>query len=455
MREQLSGRLGFLLVAAGCAIGLGNIWRFPFIAGEYGGGAFVLIYLLAMVFLGLPILVMEFSIGRAGRLNIVGALRELEPEGSKWHIWGYLAIGGNYLLMMFYTVICGWVLFYFWSAMTGGLIGLSPQQVGGVFGSLLQNPWKMSFWMGLTVFSGFFICAIGLVKGVERVTKIMMAGLFILLLILAARALTLPGAAEGISFFLKPDFGRMMEKGLWVSIYAAMGQAFFSLSLGIGCMAIFGSYIDREQRLAGESVNVAILDTAASLLAGIIIFSACFAFGVDVAAGPGLAFIALPNVFNHMVGGYFWATLFFLLLSLGALTTVVAVFENIIAFSKENLGWSRRKACVLNALIIFFGSLPCILGFNILSGIEPMGPGSNILSLQDFIVSKNLLPLGGLIFVLFCCHRYGWGWDKFIDEANQGEGMKFPRILRFYFAYILPIVMLVILVQGYREIFKF
>ena len=455
MREQLSSRLGFLLVAAGCAIGLGNIWRFPFVAGEHGGGAFVLVYLLALVFLGLPILVMEFSVGRAGRLNIAGALRKLEPEGGKWHIWGYLAIGGNYLLMMFYTVICGWVLFYFWSALTGGLSGLSPEQVGHVFSSLLKSPWQMTFWMGLTVVSGCFVCAIGLVKGVERIIKIMMAGLFILLVILAARALTLPGAAEGISFFLKPDFGRMMEKGLWTSIYAAMGQAFFSLSLGIGSMVIFGSYIGRERALAGESVNVAILDTAASLLAGLLIFSACFAFGVDVAAGPGLTFIALPNVFNHMTGGYFWATLFFLLLALGALTTVVAVFENIIAFGMENLGWSRRKACVVNGAIIFFCSLPCILGFNLLSGIQPMGPGSNILGLQDFILSKNLVPLGGLVFIFFCCHRYGWGWDKFIGEANQGKGMKLPRILRPYFAYVLPIAMLVIFVQGYREIFKF
>ena len=452
-REQLGSRIGFLFISAGCAIGLGNVWRFPFITGEYGGAAFVLLYLFFLSLFALPIMVMEFSVGRASRLNIAGSFKKLQPKGTKWHYFGFLGIFGNYLLMMFYTTVSGWMLAYCWYMISGSLNGLEPQALGEFFGSMLQRPVDMTFWMGLTVVIGFGICAIGLEKGVEKITIWMMSGLFLIILILVIRAVTLPGAGAGIEFYLKPNLETIREKGLWTCVYAAMGQSFFTLSIGIGSMAIFGSYISRERALTGESINIMCLDTFVALLSGLIIFPACFAFGVQPNAGPGLIFIALPNVFNAMPGGQFWGFLFFVFMSFAALSTVIAVFENIVSYGIDVLQWSRRKACLLNGIIMFAASLPCVLGFNVLSGFEPLGKGTNILDLEDFIVSNNLLPLGALVYLLFCTSRYGWGWNNFIAEADAGQGIKFPKWLRLYMTYLLPLLMLTIFVQGYIDKF--
>ncbi len=452
-RERLGSRIGFLLISAGCAIGLGNVWRFPFITGTHGGAAFVLLYLFFLLFFALPIMVMEFSVGRASRLNIAGSFKKLEPAGTKWHYFGFIGILGNYLLMMFYTTVAGWMLAYCWYMLSGDLIGLKADAVGAFFVSMLQQPLTMAFWMGVAVAIGFGVCAIGLRKGVEKVSTWMMSGLFLIILALVVRSLTLPGAAAGIAFYLKPDFGTIMEKGLWTCIYAAMGQAFFTLSIGIGSMAIFGSYISRDRSLTGESINIMLLDTTVAFLSGLIIFPACFSFNVQPDAGPGLIFIALPNVFNAMPGGQFWGLLFFVFMSFAALSTVVAVFENIVAYGIDVLHWSRRKACLINGLIMFAASLPCVLGFNLLSGFEPLGRGTNILDLEDFIVSNNMLPLGALVYLLFCTSRYGWGWNKFIAEADAGKGITFPHWLRPYLTYVLPIGMLVVFVQGYFDKF--
>ncbi len=452
-REQFGSRLGFLLISAGCAIGLGNVWRFPYITGQYGGAAFVLIYLIFLVILGLPIMVMEFSIGRAGRKNIAGALRALEPKGSKWHLYGYFAILGNLVLMMFYTTVAGWMLGYFYFMVKGDLSGLTPDQVGGFFGGFLSQPGALIFWMALTVVLGFFVCSLGLQKGVERVTKFMMSALFVILIVLVFRSVTLPGASAGLTFYLKPDFGKVMETGLWETIYAAMGQAFFTLSLGIGSMAIFGSYIGKDRALTGESLNIMGLDTLVALLAGLIIFPAAAAFNVDAGAGPGLIFVTLPNIFNTMAGGRIWGSLFFLFLSFAAMSTVVAVFENIMAFTMDEWGWGRKKAAVINGIALLVFSLPCALGFNLWSGFQPLGAGSAVIDLEDFIVSNHLLPIGSLIFVLFCCYKFGWGWEKFVEEADLGQGIRFPKKIRFYLRYILPLIMLVVFVWGYIDKF--
>src|SRR6056297_3402590 len=361
-REQLASRLGFILLSAGCAIGLGNVWRFPYITGKYGGAAFVLIYLVFLLILGLPIMVMELSIGRAGRLNIAGSFRALEPKGSKWHIYGYLAILGNLILMMFYTTVAGWMLAYFYFTLTGDLAGLAPDQVGAFFGGFLSKPGALLFWMFLTVILGFAICSIGLQKGVEKITKIMMSALVVILVILAIRSVTLPGAGAGLSFYLKPDFGKLMQSGLGEAVFAAMGQAFFTLSLGIGSMLIFGSYIGKDRSLTGESVNILVLDTFVALVAGLIIFPAVFAFGQDPAQGPGLIFVVLPNIFNNMVGGRLWGSLFFLFMSFAAMTTVVAVFENLMAFTMDEWNWTRKKAALTNGVIVAVLSIPCALG---------------------------------------------------------------------------------------------
>ena len=453
-REQLGSRLGFILISAGCAIGLGNVWRFPYITGQYGGAAFVLVYLLFLVIFAAPIMVMEFSVGRASRMNIAGSFYKLQPPGSKWHYYGFLGLAGNYMLMMFYTVVAGWMLAYCFHSFKGDLAGLNPDQVGAYFGSMLQDPWGMTFWMAVCVLLGFSICAIGLRRGVERITKLMMTGLLLIILILVVRSVTLPGAGAGISFYLVPDFSKMVDAGIWTSIYAAMGQAFFTLSVGIGSMAIFGSYISKQRRLTGESLNILLLDTGVALLAGLIIFPACFAFNVDVGSGPGLIFVTLPNVFNSMPGGgVLWAGLFFTFMSFAALTTVVAVFENLVAYGIDVKGWSRKRSCFYNFIFVFLASIPCVLGFNVWSGVQPLGAGSGILDLEDFIVSNNLLPLGALVYLLFCCSKRGWGWDNFIREADTGLGLRFPAALRPYFTYILPIVMVVIFVQGYLEKF--
>lgn len=448
-REKLGSRLGFLLLSAGCAIGLGNVWRFPYITGAYGGAAFVLIYLAFLVILGLPIMVMEFAVGRAAQKGIGVAFRKLEPSGTIWHLYGYGAIFGCYVLMMFYTTVTGWMLAYCWYMGSGALSGLAPDQIGSFFGATLADPVKQIGWMTVTVVSGFLICSMGLQKGVERITKIMMACLLGIMIFLVIRSVTLPGAEKGILFYLKPDFNKMFQHGIWEPIYAAMGQAFFTLSLGIGAMSIFGSYINKDRSLTGESIHIILLDTLVALMAGLIIFPACFAFGVDAGSGPGLVFITLPNVFNDMPGGRFWGTLFFIFMSFAALTTVIAVFENIVAYGIDALHWTRKKAVGINAALLFVLSIPCALGFNVLSGIQPFGAGSGILDLEDFIVSYNLLPLGSMVFLFFCCCKRGWGWDNFIAEADAGRGLMFPKGLKLYIQYVLPYIVFFVFVQGY------
>lgn len=448
-REKFSSRLGFLLISAGCAIGLGNVWRFPYITGQYGGAAFVLVYLFFLVIFGLPIMAMEFSVGRASRKSVAASFRELEPKGTKWHVFSYFAMAGNYLLMMFYTTICGWMFSYCVKMARGEFVGATTEKVGEIFSSFTANPTALVFWMIVAVFVGFFICSLGLQKGVEKITKIMMSSLFVIMLVLVIRAVTLPGAGEGLLFYLKPDFTKMAENGILNVVSAAMGQAFFTLSIGIGSMAIFGSYIDKDRSLMGESVSILGLDTSVALMSGLIIFPACFSFGVNPGQGPGLVFVTLPNIFNVMAGGRIWGTLFFIFMSFAALSTVVAVFENIISFAMDLLGWSRKKAVWINFVAIIVLSLPCVFGFNLLSGIQPLGAGSNIMDLEDFIVSNNLLPLGSLVYLFFCVTRYGWGWDNFIEEVNTGKGMKFPKWIRVYVTYILPVVVLLLFAHGY------
>ncbi len=448
-REKFSSRLGFILISAGCAIGLGNVWRFPYITGLYGGAAFVLIYLFFLVMFGLPIMAMEFSVGRASRKSVATSFKELEPKGTKWHIFSYFAMAGNYLLMMFYTTVAGWMLAYFVKTVKGDFVGATPEQVGAAFGSLVSQPGEMFFWMLIAVLLGFGICSMGLQKGVEKITKVMMSSLLVVMLILVVRAVTLPGAGEGLKFYLMPDFGKMVESGLFEVVFAAMGQAFFTLSIGIGSMAIFGSYIDKERSLMGESVSILCLDTFVALMAGLIIFPACFAFGVNPDSGPNLVFVTLPNIFNAMAGGRIWGSLFFVFMSFAALSTVVAVFENILSFAMDLWGWSRKKAVWVNAIAIVLLSIPCVLGFNLWSGWQPLGAGSNIMDLEDFIVSNNLLPIGSLVYLFFCVTRYGWGWNNFMDEVNAGKGMKFPKWMRIYVTYILPILVIFMFVQGY------
>lgn len=452
-REKLASRLGFILLSAGCAIGLGNVWRFPFITGMYGGAAFVLIYLIFLVIFGLPIMVMEFSVGRASKQNVGAAFRTLEPKGSKWHVYGPFAIAGNYVLMMFYTVITGWIIYYFFAMAGGKLAGLDTAGVGGFFGGLLESPSKMTLWMVIAVVLGMGVCYIGLQKGVERITKIMMSILLVVMVLLAIKAISLKGSSEGLKFYLLPDFSRLKENGVWSSIYAAMGQSFFTLSLGIGSMAIFGSYIDKNRSLTGESINIIALDTFVALMSGLIIFPACFAFGVQPDAGPSLIFITFPNIFNSMAGGRLWGALFFVFLGFAALSTVTAVFENIISYWIDVKGWTREKAVLVNTVAIILLSLPCILGFNVLSSFQPLGPGSGVLDLEDFIVSTTLLPLGSLIFLFFCVSKRGWGWKNFITEADSGTGIKFPQWARFYVTWILPVIVLVVFVMGYVDIF--
>ncbi|MFI3272437.1 MAG: sodium-dependent transporter [Pseudomonadota bacterium] len=452
-REQLGSRLGFLLIAAGCAIGLGNVWRFPFITGAYGGAAFVLIYLLFLVILGLPVLTMEFAIGRAAQRGIGQGLRILEPSGSKWHIYGYFGTLGCVMLMMFYTTVTGWMLAYCKYSIAGDLAGLEPAQIGAFFGNLLQDPYTLIGWMGLAIAIGSGVCAMGLQSGVERVTKVMMSCLLFIMIVLVGRSVTLDGAAEGLKFYLMPDFGRMMEQGFSTVVFAAMGQAFFTLSIGIGAMAIFGSYIGKNHSLTGESIRILSLDTMVALMAGLIIFPACSAFGVDVNAGPGLIFVTLPNVFNAMPMGNLWGSLFFVFMSFAALTTVIAVMECIIAYAIDGWGWSRKKAALTCGMMIFVLSIPCALGFNVWSSFAPLGEGTIVLDLEDFIVSNNLLPLGSMVFLFFCCSRYGWGWNNFIKEVDAGQGLRFPKGLRFYVTYILPAIVFAVFAQGYYEKF--
>lgn len=453
-RERFSSRLGFILISAGCAVGLGNVWRFPYITGQYGGAAFVLVYLIFLVLLGLPIMVMEFAVGRASQKSAARSFHVLEPAGTKWHLQGYACMAGNYLLMMFYTTVGGWMAAYIFKTLTGEFKGLDSDGVATVFNDMLARPGYITFWMVLVVLLSFFICSLGLQKGVERITKVMMSCLFLILLILCIRSVTLPGASEGLRFYLIPDFTRFTENGVGNTIFAAMGQAFFTLSLGIGAMAIFGSYIGKDHTLTGETINICLLDTLVAFLAGLIIFPSCFAFGVDPGQGPGLVFITLPNIFNQMVGGRIFGVLFFVFMTFAAQSTIIAVFENIISFSIDLFGTSRKKAVLINGIAIILLSLPCVFGFNIWSGFQPLGAGSTIQDLEDFIVSNNLLPLGSMVYLLFCTSRYGWGWKNFLAEADTGKGVKFPAWARVYVSYILPLIVLFIFIMGYYQKFK-
>ena len=448
-REKFSSRLGFILISAGCAIGLGNVWRFPYIVGKYGGAAFVLIYLFFLLILGLPIVIAEFAVGRASQKSVAKSFDVLEPEGTKWHWYKWGAIAGNYLLMMFYTTIAGWMILYCVKMAKGDFAGLHAEAVQGEFVSLTQNPVLMTVCMVIIVIVCFTICACGLQNGVERITKVMMLCLLGLMIVLAVHSVFLEGGQEGIAFYLKPDFHRLAEAGLGEAIFAAMGQAFFTLSIGIGALAIFGSYIGKERRLAGEAISVTLLDTFVALMAGFIIFPACFAYGVEAGSGPSLIFITLPNVFNAMAGGRIWGFCFFLFMSFAAISTVVAVFENIMSFAMDMTGCSRKTVAICNGIAIVILSMPCILGFNVLSGFTPLGAGSNVLDLEDFIVSNNILPLGSLVYLLFCTTKYGWGFDKFFEEANTGEGIRLPKAVRGYMTWILPLIVLLIFVQGY------
>ena len=448
-REKFSSRLGFILISAGCAIGLGNVWRFPYIVGKYGGAAFVLIYLAFLLVLGLPIVVMEFSVGRASKKSAALSFDVLEPKGSKWHLTKYIAMAGNYMLMMFYTTVAGWMVLYFLKMLKGDFTGLDAEATAREFDNMLANPAVMTFFMVIIVLICFAICAQGLVAGVERITKGMMLLLFVLLLVLAVHSVFLEGGAPGLEFYLKPDFGKMIEAGLGEAVFAAMGQSFFTLSIGIGALAIFGSYIGREKRLTGEAISIALLDTMVAFMSGLIIFPACFAYEIEPASGPSLIFITLPNVFNHMAGGRLWGALFFIFMAFAALSTVIAVFQNIISFATDLTGCSVKKAVFWNIIAIILLSMPCVLGFNVWSGFQPLGPGTTIQDLEDFILSNNLLPIGSVLYLLFCTSRYGWGFKNFLKEANEGDGLPFPAWARVYVSYILPLIVLFIFIEGY------
>ena len=446
-RETLKSRLGFILLSAGCAIGIGNVWKFPYMAGQGGGGAFVLFYLLFLVILGLPIMTMEFAVGRASRKSPVRAYQVLEKPGQKWHIHGYFTLIGCYLLMMFYTTVAGWMLHYFYMTAAGKLSGLNADEVAGKFTEMLASPGIMTFWMVFVVVLSILVCAKGLQNGLERVTKGMMIALLLIMVILAVNSLFMDGAKEGLSFFLVPDFGRMKEVGIVNTLVGAMNQAFFTLSLGIGAMSIFGSYIGKEHSLLGESVRVVVLDTFVAITAGLIIFPACFTFGVDQTAGASLIFITLPNVFNQMAGGRIWGTLFFMFMTFACFSTVIAVFENLISFCIDMFNMSRTKSVIINAIIMLIGCLPCIFGFNLLSGFNILGKG--VLDIEDFAVSNILLPVGAFLYSLFCSTKFGWGFDGYLNECNQGEGIKFPRFFKPYIKYVLPVLVLIVFISGF------
>ena len=445
-REHLGSRLGFLLLSAGCAIGIGNVWKFPWMTGQYGGGAFVLIYLLFLLVLGVPVLTMEFAMGRAAQKSPLKMYQALKP-GSKWGWHGYVCLLGNVMLMMFYTTVAGWMLQYFVDTARGVFVGLDPAAVEAKFGEMLASPGKMTVYMAIVVVLGFSIISIGIQEGLERVTKVMMMALIVLMFLLSLHSMTLSGGGAGLRFYLVPDFDRMREIGVGNVIVGAMNQSFFTLSLGIGAMAIFGSYIGKERALMGEAVRVSLLDTMVALCSGLIIFPACFAYGVDVNSGPALIFMTLPNVFNHIALGRFWGSLFFLFMTFAAFSTVLAVFENIVCCVGELTLWSRKKACLICCVGIFLLSLPCLLGYNLWSGVRPIA-GHDILDSEDFMVSNVMLPLGSALFVLFCTVRYGWGWKNFMAEANEGTGLKVAQWMRPYMTYVLPVIVLVIFIIG-------
>ena len=446
-RERFQSRLGFLLVSAGCAVGIGNVWKFPYVTGENGGGVFVLCYLLFLAIMGVPVLTMELAVGRASRKSAVQGYQALQKPGSKWHIHGWFCVAGCCLLMMYYTTVSGWMLGYFFKFASGTFTGLGAEAVEGVFPAMLGNPGEMTLWMVLTVLAGFLVVSFGLQSGLERITKWMMLGLLGLIVVLAVHSLTLPGGMDGVKFYLLPDFRRAAEAGLGHVITAAMNQAFFTLSLGIAAMEIFGSYMSRENTLTSEAVRICLLDTFVALMAGLIIFPACFAFDVEPGQGPALIFMILPKVFLNMAGGRLWGTLFFLFMTFASFSTVIAVFENLQANAIDNFGWSRKKAALINCVFILLASMPCVLGYNLWSGLRLIG-GRDVLDSEDFIVSNLLLPLGSLVYLLFCVSKKGWGYDRYLEEANAGAGLKMPRWLWPYFQFVLPVLILIILVQG-------
>ena len=452
-RERLGSRLGFILISAGCAIGIGNVWKFPYMAGQGGGGAFVLFYLLFLLILGLPIMTMEFAVGRASQKSPVKAYYALEKPGQKWHIHGYITLIGCYLLMMFYTTVAGWMLHYFYLTATGKFTGLDSDAVASQFNTMLSQPQVMGFWMVIIVIAGILVCSIGLQNGLEKVTKVMMISLLFIMVILAINSFFMDGAKEGLSFYLIPDFERMKEIGIIKTITGAMNQAFFTLSLGIGAMSIFGSYIGKERSLLGESLNIALLDTFVAITSGLIIFPSCFTFHVDQTSGPGLIFITLPNIFNHIPMGKLWGSLFFIFMSFAAFSTILAVFENIISCGMELTGWSRKKSSFINAIAIILLSVPCVLGYNLWSSDIFAVFGGAVLDFEDFLVSNLFLPLGSLVYLLFCTSRYGWGWKNFTTEANTGKGLKIQNWMRGYISYILPLIVLFIFFFGLYDKF--
>jgi len=451
-REHLASRLGFILLSAGCAIGIGNVWKFPWMAGQYGGAAFVVIYLLFLVIMGVPVLTMEFAMGRAAQKSPLKMYGELTPGDKKWGWHGYVCLLGNIVLMMFYTTVSGWMLQYFVNTAMGVFEGMDTAAVDAAFFGMLANPVKMTVYMGIVVAAGFGVISFGIQKGLERVTKWMMLALIVLMLVLAGNSVFLEGGADGLKFYLVPDLQRLVDSGVWNVIVGAMNQSFFTLSLGIGSMAIFGSYIGKEHSLMGEAVRVCALDTSVALSAGLIIFPACFAYGVDVNNGPALIFMTLPNVFNHLAWGRFWGSLFFLFMTFAAFSTILAVFENILSCVMELTGWDRKKACLILGIAIFLLSLPCVLGYNVWSNVRPIA-GRDILDSEDFIVSNLLLPIGSLLFILYCTTRYGWGWDKFLAEANEGTGLKVAKWMRPYMTYVLPLIVATILIAGLVNFF--
>ncbi len=454
MREHLGSRLGFILLSAGCAIGIGNVWKFPYMAGQNGGGLFVLIYLFFLIVMGVPIMTMEFSIGRASQKSPAKMYQVLEPKGTKWHHHGKLAIAGNYLLMMFYTTISGWMLYYFYATAKGDMVGKDAIAIVEHYTQVQQDPFITVLFMAIVVTIGILVCSLGIKNGLERVTKVMMIALILIMVVLAINSIFIEGSKEGVKFYLMPNIDNIKDIGLVNVIVAAMNQAFFTLSLGIGSMAIFGSYIDKKRSLMSESINIAFLDTFVAFTSGLIIFPACFAYGVDVSSGPGLIFITLPNIFNNIPMGRLWGSLFFVFMSFAALSTILAVFENIISCTMELFDWNRKKACIINAILMFVLSLPCALGFNLFKDVHPFGGTSNIMDLEDFIVSNLLLPIGAMVFVLFCTHKKGWGWNNFTNEANEGKGLKIQKFMKGYCSYVLPVMILIVFVIGLINFIK-
>lgn len=453
-RETLGSRLGFILLSAGCAIGIGNVWKFPWMVGKYGGGAFVLIYLVCLIILGVPVMTMEFAMGRASRKSVVKMYQELEKPKSKWHIHGYFAMAGNYILMMFYTVVTGWMLQYFVDMAAGKFVGADSARINGIYEEMLANPTRLTIYMVIVVLIGIGVCSIGVQKGVERVTKVMMMALIVIMVVLAVNSIFLEGGQDGLAFYLLPNFETMKEIGVIDVIVAAMNQSFFTLSLGMGCMAIFGSYVKKDRSLLGESVNIAALDTFVAFTSGLIIFPACFAYGVEVDNGRSLIFKTLPNIFNNIPLGRLWGSLFFVFMSFAALSTIITVFETIISCTMDLWNWSRKKACLINGIALLVLSMPCVLGFNVWSNFKPFGTGTNIMDLEDFAVNNILLPVGSLLFVIFSTTRYGWGWDKFIGEANEGKGLKVAKWMRGYMTFVVPAIILVIFVLGLISYFS-